>query len=144
MLKPNINEQIARYYARHKARFSAINLLNSKKEVQIAAELASILGARTEIVVPFNLGRADILSNDYLIETKYCPGVTAAKQAIGQLLMYSYALQFQGHLAIGQIGNDIHPGIQHFCKANNISIFYYNHLTDCKWRLLYDYQKKKS
>lgn len=105
-------------------------------EVSLSKELALALQARAEVNVPFKLGRADLLSKDWLIECKK-GGTHAEKAALGQLLVYQFALKFKGNLGIGIIGKSGRPkpGTMLFCKANNIHIFYYN-LHTRKWKYL--------
>lgn len=120
-----------KYYAANKSYY---DITKGKQEVLLAKELARILGCRTEVISSFNLGRIDLMSREWLIECKYC-GSTAEKNALGQLLVYQYAMNFKGDLGVAFIG--IPPsssGIRKFCKLYNISIFFYN-LQSRQWGL---------
>lgn len=119
--------RIKKYYATHQPS-------NCFRETSLSKELADILGARTEVNVPFKLGRIDILNKDWAIEAKK-GGTHAEKAALGQLLVYQFALKFKGNIGIGIIGKSDRPkpGTMLFCKANNIHIFYYN-LHTRKWK----------
>lgn len=102
-------------------------------ETSLSKELSIALQARAEVNVPYGLGRADLLSRDWLIECKK-GGTHSEKAALGQLLVYQFALKFKGNIGIGIIGKSGRPkpGTMLFCKAMNIHIFYYN-LNTRKW-----------
>jgi hypothetical protein len=122
------------YYLSHKK----IPTCTKHQEVKIAAELAKILGCKTEVYCPFDLGRIDLLSKNWLIECKYSSS-TANKQALGQLLVYSEAMNFKANLGLGLIGNLPGPGIIRFCQRKTISVFFYN-LHTCEWSITLDLQ----
>ena len=130
-----MKERFKKYYATNPGYFSYSNPCVGKQEVKIAAELARILGGRTEVQAGYGLGRIDILSNEWLIEVKY-GGSTNEKQMLGQLLCYKMSLNWTGKLGIGIINNKMpHPGIRKFCHDKNITIFFYN-LNNYRWQLL--------
>lgn len=115
------------YYQKNAQAFRPEDLRAKKKEIKIAAELARIIGAQTEYPAGYGLGRIDIISGDWLIEVKYAGDVTSAKHLIGQLLCYSYSLNWRAKLGAGFITNkSIPPGILLFCKQYNIHVFLYN------------------
>ena len=125
-----IEEKIALYHGR-------IKMASDLSEIALAAELAIILGCRAEVDVPMGLGRCDLLSKDWLIEAKK-EGCHSEKSALGQLLLYKFALKFRGQLGIALIGYSGRPtpGILQFCQENNIVIFYYN-INIRRWTLFY-------
>jgi hypothetical protein len=107
------------------------------KETELAAILAKELGARVERPAGYDLGRIDILNRDWLIEAKKTTGSTGQKNALGQLLVYSYSLKFKGDLGLALIGDLPRPGVVKFCQDNNISIWHYS---PAGWRLIYDFR----
>ena len=128
-------DKLDRYYSIKRNGYKA-NHPKSTREIDLSKELAMALGCKWEVEVPYGLGRADCLSKDILIECKK-GGTTAEKAAIGQLLLYAYALKFKADLAIGIIGKDglPKPGTLKFAKDFGIIVFYYNVYT-CKWKLV--------
>lgn len=129
----DFNKKLKAYYKLNKPLFKTKPV--GKKEVPIAGELARALNCRTEVRAPLGIGRIDCLSQDLLIEVKYADNVYNAKSALGQLLLYKYALKFKGQLAIGNISEKgyMPAGIEAFCHEANIIIFIY-HLNECRWR----------
>lgn len=125
-----------KYYSFNKKAFARAP--QGKAEVKITRELARILGCRTEVQAYYDLGRIDCLSQDWLIEAKY-EGTTSEKAALGQLLLYSYSLNFKKNLGLALIGTSGRstPGILKFCQDKAITIFYYN-LNTLRWGVYYD------
>ena len=114
-----------------------------KCEVKITSELCQALGLQPEVQAPYGLGRIDGLSSKLLIEAKY-EGSTALKGALGQLLVYAYALKFKGSLGLAIIGNKpVQPGIHQFCRDNKITIFYYS-LSSLRWKVFYSPRKNNN
>lgn len=127
-------QQLAAYYQKNKPRYCPADLVGKKREVKIAAELAHILNGRTEYPAGYGLGRIDIITNKLLIEVKYS-GSTNEKNALGQLLVYKYSLDWRHKLGLAIIGNPVQPGIHKFCLDHDIVIFEYNDKSDCRWRV---------
>lgn len=127
------NDKLRIYYQKNKQILLAKP--TGRREVLIASELAKALNCRTEVQAPLGIGRIDCLSHKILIEVKYADLVLPAKAALGQLLLYKYALKFKGQLAIGNISEKgyMPAGIEAFCHEANIIIFIY-HLNECRWR----------
>lgn len=132
-----MKETIKNYYLKSSPVYGLNKPCVGKNELTIAAELAAIVGGRTEVQAGYGLGRIDILSNEWLIEAKY-GGSTNEKNALGQVLVYAQSMKWQGKLGLAIISDKYpHPGIIKFCKDNFISIFHYN-LNTYKWSLLYE------
>ena len=128
------------YYLKHKPLLSSTP--KSKLEVKITSELAKILGGRTEVQCAYGLGRIDILSHEWLIEAKYS-GSTNEKNALGQLIVYSEAMNWRYNRGLAIIGTGYPiPGIRKFCRDKGITIFFYN-LNCCRWLLLDDNREKQ-
>ncbi len=132
------------YYVKNKPAFTPVDLVSGRKEVKITAELARILNARAEYVAGYGLGRIDVISTNWLIEAKYCDNSLAYKNALGQLLLYAFAQNWQANLGLAAIGSkEVPPGIRLFCQKNHITIFTYNPVNSCRWRIS-DYNVKRA
>lgn len=136
--KDKFERLLSLYYAKNDGKKVVIKRATKngtkKAEVLITSVLANALEGRAEVKAPYGLGRADVLSKDILIESKYS-GSTSEKNALGQLLVYKRAFKFKGALGLAIIGDPPIEGIRMFCKEANIIVFWYN-LNTYKWSII--------
>jgi hypothetical protein len=100
-------------------------LLGSKlyNEVYYAAKWAAGLGRQFSLEVVCQVGRADIVLSDEVIEAKYTHGW---KGALGQALAYKHCLgkQKAGLLLIGEPATAYRLTVEATCKAYDVAVYW--------------------